>query len=268
VPGKKDPIEFLTQKQRGIRSTIWAAALVGLFLRFGVIVLMPFGVRAFLQWLPSNLISGALLAWAMTRFMIETRRSGALELLMTSPVGARTIVSGQWNALKQSLRWPLLLMLFPYLLQISTVGWSASPSWPLDQMIRQWAFIFFGLINTFFGIAALCWTGIWFGFKARSQVAAIIWTVAVAKGVPFFIYLTSQGLFAVGIIPTGISTPYDVRWYIPQFLTLLYYVRLMVWVRAKFLGELPDSVPLRFTLLILVSQDVPQAKISFQTIRD
>jgi hypothetical protein len=113
-------------------------------------------------------------------------------------------------------------------------------------MLQQLAFILFGLINTFFGVAALCWTAIWFGFKARDQIAAVVWTVALAKGVPFIIYLISRGLFTTGIIPTGISMPYDVRWYMPQILTLLFYVRLMVWVKTRFLEKLPDSIPLRF----------------------
>jgi ABC-type transport system involved in multi-copper enzyme maturation permease subunit len=263
---QQQPIEYLTQRQRRIKGTIWAAALIGLLLQFGVLGVMPFGVLSIMRWLPINMISGALLAWAMSRFTIESRRSGALELLMTTPVGARTIVASQWNGLKRLLRWPLLIMLFPYLLQILMVGWGASPIWPADRMIRQWTFIFFGLTNTFFGVAALCWTGLWFGFRARSQVGAIVWTVGIAKGVPFFIYLISQGLFIAGIIPTGISMPYDVRWYIPQILTLLYYIRLMVWVRVKFLSELPGSDPLRFTLLRLV--EVPPAKVSFQTVRD
>jgi ABC-type transport system involved in multi-copper enzyme maturation permease subunit len=261
------PIQFLTQRQRGIRATIWAAALIALILQFGGLALMPFGFFGFLsiiRWLPIHLIPAALLAWAMSRFMVEARRSGAFELLMTTPLGAKTIVSAQWNALKQLLWGPLLVMLAPYLFQILIVGWR----WTLDQMIRQWAFIFFGLTNTIFGIAACCWAALWFGFKVRSQAAAIGWTVGMAKAVPFLIYLTSQGLFSVGIIPTGISSPYDVRWYVPQLLTLLFYVRLMVWVRARFAGELAGAEPLRFTLLRLVSQETPQPRMNFETAGD
>lgn len=267
----QQPIEFLTQRQRGIGATIWAAALIGLILQFGGLVFLPFrlfGVASLIRWLPIHMLSGALLAWAMSRFMIEARRSGAFELLVTTPVGARTIVSGQWNALKQLLRWPLLVMVFPYLLQLLMVGWRVRPGWSLDQMIRQWAFILFGLVNTFFGIGALCWTGLWFGLKVRSQISAIAWTVGIAKGIPFLIYLFSQGLFATGIFSTGYSTPYDVRWYIPQFLMLLFYVRVMIWVRSRFSEELPDSDRLRFTLLRLVSQPESQPKISFETVRD
>ena len=101
----------------------------------------------------------------MSRFMMDARRNGGLELLVTTPLGARTIVSGQWNGLKRVLTWPLLVMLFPYLFQILVVSLRIRPGWPLDQMIRQWAFILFGFTNTLFGIAALCWAGLWFGLK-------------------------------------------------------------------------------------------------------
>jgi hypothetical protein len=263
------PVQFLTQRQRGIRATIWTAAIIALILQLGGLALMPFGFFGFLsiiRWLPVNIIPAALLAWAMSRFMIDARHNGALELLVTTPLGAKTIISAQWNALKQLLWGPLLTMLVPHLSQILIVGWRFGPGWTPDQMIRQWAFILFGLINAIFGIAALCWAGLWFGFKARSQTAAIVWTVAIAKAVPFLIYLVSQGLLTFGIFPTGIFSPYDVRWYIPQFLTLLFYVRLMVWVRARFSSELPGAERLRFTLMRLVSQ--PATKVSFQTAPD
>lgn len=267
----QQPIQFLTQRQRGLPVAIWAAAWIALILQFGGLALVPFGFFGFLsviRWLPINIIPAALLAWAMSRFMIDARRNGAWELLVTTPAGAKTIVSGQWNALKQLLWGPLLVMLCPYLVQVLFVGRRFGAVWTLDQMIRQWAFILFGLANTIFGVAALCWAGLWFGFKARSQTAAIIWSVAIAKAVPFLIHLTSQGLFAVRFIPTGISSPYDVRWYVPQFLTLLFYVRLMLWVRTRFLGELSGSEPLRFTLLRLVSQPAPEANMGIQTARD
>ena len=261
----QQPIEFLARRQRGIKATLWAVALIGLFFQLGAFFVLPFGFLPVMRWLPISMVTGSLLAWVMSRFMIESRRSGAFELLMTTPTGARTIIASQWNGLKQVLRWPLLAMLFPYLLQILAV--TRGSMWQLDQTIRQWAFILFGMTNTFFGVVALCWMALWFGFKARSQVGAIAWTVGMAKGVPFFIYLVSQGLFAVGIIPKGISTPYDIRWYIPKILTLLFYVRLMIWVKTRFLEAFPGSEPLKFALLRLVSQETAKPKISFQTLR-
>jgi ABC-type transport system involved in multi-copper enzyme maturation permease subunit len=245
---QRDPIEFLSKRQRGIKGTLWAAALIGLFLQFGTIVMMPFGLLSILRWLPLNMISGALLAWALSRFMMESRRSGALELLITTPVGAKSLVSSHWNGLKQLLRWPVVVMVLPYFLQILIVASSGGTNWSGERMLQQWAFILFGLINTFFGVAALCWTAIWFGFKARDQITAVVWTVVLAKGVPFIIYVISRGLFTSGIFPMGISMPYDVRWYMPQILTLLYYLRLMAWVKTQFLEKLPGSAPLRFKL--------------------
>lgn len=266
-PGQQQqPIEFLARRQRGIKATLWAAALIGLFFNLGALFVMPSGLRSSLRWLPVNIIAGALLAWAMSRFMLEIRRTGAFELLMTTPTGARTIVASQWNGIKQVLRWPLLVMLFPYLSQVLLVAYGG-PVWTLERTIHQWAFILFGMTNTFFGVVALCWTALWFGVKARSQIGAIGWTIAVAKGVPFFIYLISQGLFAVRIFQIGIYTPYDVRWYIPQILTLLFYVRLMIWVKTGFLEVFPGSEPLRFTLLRLVSQETANPKMSFQIFR-
>src|SRR5208337_3579716 len=57
------------------------------------------------------LFSGGLIAWAGARFFQDTRRQQDLELLLTTPLGARNILIGQWRVLRRALAWPLGLVL-------------------------------------------------------------------------------------------------------------------------------------------------------------
>ncbi len=121
--GNGNPIAWLLQRQRGIQALLWAGALVGGFHFLAFPVLIRFlGPSSYplLSWplgLATSAFSGALFAWAASRFFVEARRTGELELLLTTPCGASELVSTQWAVLKRQLRWPMLLMLAPALLQ-------------------------------------------------------------------------------------------------------------------------------------------------------
>ena len=98
-----DPVAWLMRRQRGTRGIIWAAVLLR--------VIYHFGFRYFFVWFPGSpwrpygyfsvqgiglavsVLEGCLFAWAASRFFIETRRSGELEILLTTPAAAGTIVS-------------------------------------------------------------------------------------------------------------------------------------------------------------------------------
>ncbi len=75
----------------------------------GTFMLSMYGVRPFgflLKW---------LLALQACRFFAEARRSGALEMLLCTPLTSRDIIRGQVLALRRNFQWPviaLLLLLF------------------------------------------------------------------------------------------------------------------------------------------------------------
>jgi hypothetical protein len=127
--------------------------------------------------------AAALLAWAAGRFFFETQRNGELELLLSTPLGARDIVSGNWRALCQPLRGAWLLIGFLIIVElVSSPGVAAAPSsfWALFQRIMA-------PIIRVLDIIALCWMGMWFGLRARRPLLIIGWTVGLVVGVPWVI---------------------------------------------------------------------------------
>jgi hypothetical protein len=274
-----NPIALLLRRQRGIQALLWAGALVGFF-QFGVFSIMPrlLGSSSYLSvvWplaLAATTLEGALFAWAASCFFVEARRTGELELLLTTPYGAREIVSTQWNVLKRRLRWPIVVMLAPAVLQAAvtlfelrtTSSFGPGGSFRIHYVISS----LFGLIDIFFGVGALCWVGLWFGLKAGGQARAIVWTVGLAKALPYSIIILCSILCAM-LAKSGLglrSLPYWVVMSLPQAVTLLLYLVLIRLARQRLRGELAGAEPLKFDLRQSISSAVHDAVSSFRKAR-
>src|SRR5207244_3452392 len=91
------------------------------------------------------------------------------------------------NYLRPILQWPVTVMLVPQVLQALLAMFIYGPPqpWKLHYLINM---ILSGA-NTVAGVGALCWLGMRYGVTARNQGAAIVWTVAIAKGVPYLVTL-------------------------------------------------------------------------------
>src|ERR1039457_1764015 len=274
-----NPIAWLLQRQVGIQGLLWSGALFGFF-QFGAFSIMPrfLGSSSYLSvmWplsLAATTLEGALFAWAASRFFVEARRAGELELLLTTPLGAREIVSMQWNVLKRRLRWPMLVMLAPTILQAAITlvelrtasFFGPGGSFRLRYVISN----LFGLMDIFFGVGALCWVGLWFGLKAGGQARAIVWTVGLAKVLPYSIIILCSILFAM-LAKSGLglrSSPFWIIMSLPQAVTLLLYLGLIRLARQRLRGELAGAEPLKFDLRQAISSAVHDALSSFRKAR-
>jgi hypothetical protein len=236
---------------------IWAAAILS-FLFYGIISFIPvFGGFAGPSWaavrpmsFASALISGSLFAWAASRFFFEARRSGELELLVTTPVGAKTMVWEQWLFLRRLLRWPLVVMLLPLVPQILMAIFRGNPfggnSW----------FVVYGISSVFFvanivlSLVALCWTGMWYGLKARTQAMAVFQTVAWVKVLPYLLSAVWMPLvhWLLGPAWNSGSTFVSYAFYswLPQIVVLVFYVWLIRRMRRRLLGEIRHAEALPF----------------------
>jgi ABC-type transport system involved in multi-copper enzyme maturation permease subunit len=191
---RESVIPWLVRRQRGIQAALWCAALLGV-LHPGAFLLLSGGLtpRSALWYtsLPTmvlGLVSGCLIAWAASRFFIESRRTGVLELLLTTPLGAEHVLFGQRRALRGLIAGPLILLGLPHLAGLITLT-AISPFPVASWKYYQLAGSFLSLVNMVLGVWALLWVGLWFGLKGRTQVAALGWTVGFVKGVPYLLSL-------------------------------------------------------------------------------
>jgi hypothetical protein len=251
----KDPIAWLVGRQRGVRLAMWVAAGIGLFwlasaanLQDGGSAWLYFASGAYLAF---GIIQAGLFAWVASRFLLDARRNGSLELLLTTPLGPKSIITGQWESMKRSLRVPILILLCPYALQINE-AWSHLNSRvggvEYTSMFQLAAYLL-GVLELLVGMAAVFWAGFWYGLRAQSTMGAVIRTTVLAKGVPF-VFSVGFSIIANAIAIDGIS-PNRFRaeaWFVPQFVSLLYALWLLRWSKRRLFAELQRGEPVRFNL--------------------
>lgn len=260
-----EPIRWLLSRQRGLRLAIWAGVLVVLVQRlFYPFVMLRFAgtgvVMQALNWplsLFSTVAMASLFAWVASRFFVEGRRSGELELLLTTPHGAASLVSTHREMLKHLFRWPIVVLLLVILGGTLPMLWhwfvrGAGP-WPSGPWRIHYV-IMIGLsgVNLYLSVLALCWVGMWFGLKARTQLSAIGWTVGLATAAPS---VAAWGLMWIAynlirFIPSMGTSPHSLVISWPSSLFLVgYYLLLIRRARRLLGGELRDAEPQPLALL-------------------
>ncbi len=252
------PLDWLVRRQSGVRTVVWAVALLesayqAVMLFFSRIISGPSGVySAWGMSVALALVEGCLFGWAASRFFVEARRGGELELLLTTPEGAKTIVASQWKWLKEVFRWPVVVLIVPWVIW-NVINMSAPGNWWGFNRQYMYYSLFsqlFSSLNTFVGIVALLWAGMWFGWSERSQTRAIVRILIVAKGASFLIgtlaemlqFPVLRKLASTGIISNISFSPWvALVWSMPQIVTLLFYLWLIRWARRRLAGELPQA---------------------------
>jgi hypothetical protein len=237
-----DPIAWRLRRQRGWRTMIWVGAFAGFtHYLFYPLMLSMFRSTSYISFaspltLATSLAQGALFAWAASRFFIEARRSGELELLLSTPAGAQQLVPAQWQLLKQAFRWPVVIILAPVLLQafvmLSQNFYAARL--PEFYAVQYGVSLLLRSVNTVLSIGAICWLGLFFGLRAGSQSRAVMWTVALATALPYLISVLASTFFVAVLRPsTSFSTPpYWIMLWVPQLVDLLLYLALITLARG------------------------------------
>jgi hypothetical protein len=246
------PLAWLMRRQRGVRKVVWMGALLGApyytnLLFFNVLGLSrAYSLRGI--YMAFSVVEGCLFAWASSRFFIEGQRGGELELLMTTPEGARNMVASQWQWLKNVFWWPTVAMVAPAaVMSLAGFLWDRHDLYILSSQLIY-------CLSTFAGIVVLVWVGMWCGWSERSQARAIVRIVILAKGPPYIIGLLGS-LVIQRIVPSFYAIPqfgvslmafaHVLVWAIPQIVILLYYFYLFRWARRRLEAQFGQTWPKR-----------------------
>lgn len=241
-PWDADPIEWRVQQMRPAEGLIWLAVAFDFLAQFGALGSI-FGNGAALgdAWglmsfagLAVILFSSGLLAWAAARFFHESRRQQDLELLLTSPIGSRNILAGQWRVLRRALTWPLagvLALAVP-------AGISLICDLPNGPRREIWLVLptFLIAVNLALEVLALCWVGLCFGLRARNLMGAVTRTVVLVQLLPLALAVALMGCWALAADHSWSAT--GSRGRMPAVIPALLFflaknVALMVWARFR-----------------------------------
>ncbi len=191
-------------------------------------------IHAFLKiWVTSE---------ACTR-LVEDRRNGALELLLSTPLDAKDIVRGQHFALSRQFSGPLLLLVI--LESLCFVFGILGRGIPLSEK----AFLPSAIILLIADFFTLRWVAMWIGLNARNVNRAVLKTSMLVLALPWVIYslLKSIAPFVwMSFVQTGDNIAYPAIWIIVALLTnfILFY-----WAKSKLLKQfrLLATQPVRAT---------------------
>jgi hypothetical protein len=236
---KDNPLAWLLRRQRGVVAMIWVAALLSVGGQFSSVLFYFFQGAATNIWIliwPATFVfsvgTGAMLAWAASRFFFEARRSGEIEMLLTTPVGAGQLISAHWTYLKRLLRWPVLLLVLFVLLQ--HLLWF----WQVKAFRIALAVMTVGAgANIVVATAAIGWAGMYYGCRSRTHLVAIVLAVGLMKGVPYLFYTCWR--VVVGVLgrfstsPTTMQLIYSV---LPNLVVIGFWVWMIVRLRRKLLA--------------------------------
>ena len=140
-------------------------------------------------------------AWVASHLMTEMRRSGMLELTLTTPMDWRLILDGWLIGLKRVFLFPVAILFGIDLLSAYLAG---------ERLTRAFGGLewFTWIIFTLLGLAmetyALTWLGLLCGIKAKNTTRAWLTSISIVLLLPWFCVASLFAVSGVGYLP-GIS---------------------------------------------------------------
>jgi hypothetical protein len=251
-----NPVDWLVQRQRGILTTLWIAAAIEIFyfasswaVFRGMFTLGWPTMIGWVIWFAASASTDALFARAGSRFFYESKRSGQLETLVTTPLGPRGVAEGQWSAIKKLLAWPVAIALGAMLLDedislITQIGPGTYNFGWVTQCLITWGI---DLAVSILGILAVCWFGMLFALKGKGAAGIMLRAAGLGTGLPALF----KALFAYGaeritftVSSSGLWPSTMTNW-LEEIIIMAYYLWLFRWAKRAVLRELSGAAPVR-----------------------
>jgi ABC-2 family transporter protein len=246
-PWDANPIRWRVERLGSAEGLIWLAVALSFLAQFGTLgSILNFGAGSADTWglvsfvgMAVIFFSGGLIAWAGARFFQDTRQQQDLELLLTTPLGSRHILAGQWCVLHRALAWPLGVVLAVAL----PAGISLLYDFANGYHREFWTLLqpFLICVNLAFEAVALCWVGMRFGLHGRNAITAVAGTVALVQLLP--LVLSVALMWGWAWLPAHASSPAPSRGRMPPIiLALLFFLAknlaFILWARLRLRQEL------------------------------
>jgi hypothetical protein len=191
----EDPVLWLLGDAPRLRLVVWA--IVGLW---GLVVFRCWAARdaSLVTYRGAHLCALLLkmfVAFQACRFFAEARQSGALELLLCTPVRNAVLIKTQWHALRRVFLWPmaLFLALASFLVLAATPLASAIPSVAVAQtdvlgLPAGAGDVGMLMLRLFADTLAVGWFGMWLSLTMKRSNLAIALTILLVLLLPCLLY--------------------------------------------------------------------------------
>jgi hypothetical protein len=193
------PITWLIERQPGHRAAFrWALGLIIIYLTASQLLAWLGGAFWLFNGLGHFLAFAAngLIAWAACRHLVDARQSGELEMLLSTPVGARELVPQHWRAIWRGVRWPLLALVVGQIIQYLSIilmqnRWSGNAG---GIAFFYMVLVVVTPINTVLEMLALCWVAMRLGARALRPALAVTRALALVVVTSWLMYAVLIGV--------------------------------------------------------------------------
>jgi ABC-type transport system involved in multi-copper enzyme maturation permease subunit len=246
-PWDADPIRWRAEQMGPVTPLVWLAVGLNFLAQFGVLGSMfnpgglsagAWGLRSF-SGIMVILFSGVLLAAAGARFFQRTRREQDLELLLTTPVGCRNILAGQWHVLRRALVGPVGAVLAVGLPSGLCLAYHLAKGNGREAFSSLLPLLI--TVNLSLETLAICWVAMYLGLRGHQVMGAAVWTAGLAQLLPMalaMVLMSSWGLLAP--LFSGLSPRHGQD--LPQVAALLFFlaknIALIAWARQRLRRDL------------------------------
>lgn len=186
------------------------------------------------------LLNGSLKLWFASEVcnrLIEDRRSGALELLLSSPLSVPEITHGQALALRRIFFWPILFVTTAELL----LGWGASRSGLEQPPAGARALTYVALAAMLvLDCWALKWVGLWLSLTGKTIERVLIATVTRILVWPWLVAAGMMTLYSIFLSFVGVQPRYLVYLVCWSLVSIALSVLFGCLSRAKFLRNVRE----------------------------
>jgi hypothetical protein len=142
-----------------------------------------------------------------SRFFVEARRSGMMELLLAAPMNGRQIALGNWRAVVRMLGPPIGIMLVVNLIGVVLAGvhggFASAGSGSAGMFAVGLISGILGLLTTAGNFVALIWFGMWMGMTSKSANFATLKTLVFVQVAPWLAisFISTLGVWML-LIPS------------------------------------------------------------------
>ncbi len=181
-------------------------ASVWIFLGVAAVIFGIFGLEIGKDWFEqptfittSILIHLGLKMWIAAespRQFHEDRRSGGMELLLSTPMSVSDLVEGRLRAIRRQFEYPLLLVL-----AVDAVFLFTGIRWGLDNSRDEWtAFWVSRMLLLVADAYAMAWSGMWIGMKVSGNrtTGHVLLRILVLPWLIVAVVMTFVGLLSAG----------------------------------------------------------------------
>jgi len=210
---EKNPLTWLASRERWQALLLWSLAIV-LVAWFIAVTLIDNPIFNWASWWAVNsLVIVLLYLWTASQasqVFAELRRSGWIELILSTPLDFRKVAPESWRGLLRPFGLPLAVVLVvQFLVQIFNIHPMAGAfRGGADELLPQWVVLGItatcGLIASMANFIAIIWFGLWMGLVSRNSLLATLKTIAFVQVLPWLaISFASAMVFPILIAFSG-----------------------------------------------------------------